>query len=1188
MLPDDALLAAHPAVQALIDAGVPREEVLAGLRGSRNSRARISNDSDSDSDSEDEDEVSVVALTRSASIQGALPPGWEERFDPGSGRKFYIHHETRSTTWTRPKPVGAPNYPALTPRGEQRLAWDLNELSTGPSTGPVAPMGVSAQVSSVAAPVAATSTTAPSQSPRGAFSRMFGRKPKPPSAASGPVHSGSAAARLGAGPIGLLATLHSAESPMNARLDALRALERDAHSARPVGATGPSSASAPTDEDAVTLINQIIEVLGSTDESVLQAALCRSIWSLSDTEAARSAFADGGGLLYVGALLASPSTEVQQEAALLLLAATTTASACEQLAAADGVAALLGMLSKDGEIHNTALQLLVSMCTHGAAPALASAGSAVPLTAELVRAAAIAKGWGGNTADGCRDARLSLTCLSAMGACGASQLEAVRLAVRSAGALPSLVALLGTDRGGIDAAAMGLLAQLELSDAPAAAELANTGGIALLCESLGGSATESSRAQAAQTLATLSASAVSAVAIAQASTAIDNLFSMIASHDAPARSAALITLANMCALGALPVGSLRSEAALAALATMASDNPPASADHTQRAAAVALIAQAAQDASSRAQLAERGVPALLAVAIAAPDASASGSDVDDTVGAALSWGRDGAVRRNATMALAHFAADDSLRKDLVAWGALAPLATQLTPSTQPDARTRAMALSALANFSFVDADALVEAGLPSRLGPLLFEADTSTLAMALTALTNLTHAGTPAAALASAPLLSAGTHLAVHALLVHADAAVRAQALAVFVQMCNGPELAAALAEAGAIKTLVRLVADAEPPAAAPLATTLRTMTVASEAARREALAANGVAALSGALLGCPDLDGRRALALALSTLLDGDWSAAYDAAGWPAILAVLHIASAPPPEPSHSLTTLHLEAARGASALLASKSASRAALNADTSALRFLTHCLTTLVAQPGMVEAEALLVTGASHALVGALTSGHDELIHESTHQLLSLVRIPALIVPLAAAGAAPAIVGVLGTAEPSAAGFLGKALGTMIAEFENVRSATLDAGGVAALSHALLALHEAPDSGGQHTDGKLAVALTLAELVRGDFGAVAAAGGWRALLATLATAAATASPAMRQLADAATHPLLDALPPFSHSATAPPHGRPTDKKATADRLPPAAQYRLDDDEQASAQAVSRAGAKKSTLAGGTYELD
>ena len=131
------------------------------------------------------------------------------------------------------------------------------------------------------------------------------------------------------------------------------------------------------------------------------------------------------------------------------------------------------------------------------------------------------------------------------------------------------------------------------------------------------------------------------------------------------------------------------------------------------------------------------------------------------------WSSPSAIGRNATMALAHFAADDNLRTQIGTWGALAPLASQLTPAAQPDARTRAMALSALANFSYIDAASLVAAGLPSRLGPLLFETDIATLGMALTALINL--ASTPAA---TEPLLSAGTPLAVLTLLNHAEPSI--------------------------------------------------------------------------------------------------------------------------------------------------------------------------------------------------------------------------------------------------------------------------------------------------------------------------------------------------------------------------------------------------------------------------------
>ena len=90
---DDALLAANPAAQSLIDAGVPREEVLAGLRGRR---------SHADPDMEPFPEI-----TRSTSIQGALPPGWEERFDPASGRTYYVNAATGASQWEPPPGMGS-------------------------------------------------------------------------------------------------------------------------------------------------------------------------------------------------------------------------------------------------------------------------------------------------------------------------------------------------------------------------------------------------------------------------------------------------------------------------------------------------------------------------------------------------------------------------------------------------------------------------------------------------------------------------------------------------------------------------------------------------------------------------------------------------------------------------------------------------------------------------------------------------------------------------------------------------------------------------------------------------------------------------------------------------------------------------------------------------------------------------
>ena len=76
-------------------------------------------------------------------------------------------------------------------------------------------------------------------------------------------------------------------------------------------------------------------------------------------------------------------------------------------------------------------------------------------------------------------------------------------------------------------------------------------------------------------------------------------------------------------------------------------------------------------------------------------------------------------------------------------GALPPLCVQLSAALQSDGRSRAAALSAIANVSFVDSPALVSAGAAPRLCEVLFETDAALLRMALTTLFNLLMAPPP-------------------------------------------------------------------------------------------------------------------------------------------------------------------------------------------------------------------------------------------------------------------------------------------------------------------------------------------------------------------------------------------------------------------------------------------------------------
>jgi hypothetical protein len=113
-LTDDELLASNPDAAGLIAAGVPRAEVLQALR--------------TDSSRTEEPVHVVQPIARMASIQrgsAPLPPGWEERFEPGTGRKYYFNSITRMNSYTRPRNQEAPPLNAeATPR-----SWDLNEIA---------------------------------------------------------------------------------------------------------------------------------------------------------------------------------------------------------------------------------------------------------------------------------------------------------------------------------------------------------------------------------------------------------------------------------------------------------------------------------------------------------------------------------------------------------------------------------------------------------------------------------------------------------------------------------------------------------------------------------------------------------------------------------------------------------------------------------------------------------------------------------------------------------------------------------------------------------------------------------------------------------------------------------------------------------------------------------------------------
>ena len=102
----DAELLRGPTAKRLLSAGVPREEVLANLRATSSPQPH-----DALPTPQAPSGGPPAILTRQAShlsedALAPLPEGWEERFDPSTGRHFYVDFVHQTTSWTRPLPSG--------------------------------------------------------------------------------------------------------------------------------------------------------------------------------------------------------------------------------------------------------------------------------------------------------------------------------------------------------------------------------------------------------------------------------------------------------------------------------------------------------------------------------------------------------------------------------------------------------------------------------------------------------------------------------------------------------------------------------------------------------------------------------------------------------------------------------------------------------------------------------------------------------------------------------------------------------------------------------------------------------------------------------------------------------------------------------------------------------------------------
>ena len=182
-----------PMAQQLLSAGVPRDEVLANLRATASAAAGSGATYTAPMTEERE-----PVIVRAPSAKDPLPTGWEERFDPSSGRMFYIDMINQTTSWTRPAPEGMTLRQSVSGLNESMLSsWQLDTVDNTISYPALAPLATIATTSSAAAPTTqsivepgtpeASAAVSPSTD-TGFFGKLFGQKakPKPKSTAEAP------------------------------------------------------------------------------------------------------------------------------------------------------------------------------------------------------------------------------------------------------------------------------------------------------------------------------------------------------------------------------------------------------------------------------------------------------------------------------------------------------------------------------------------------------------------------------------------------------------------------------------------------------------------------------------------------------------------------------------------------------------------------------------------------------------------------------------------------------------------------------------------------------------------------------------------------------------------------------------------------------------------------------------------
>ena len=563
-MPTNEELLRSSMAQNMLSAGVPMEEVLAGLQQSMASASIASAGNAS---------APAIPTLPTRQLSGAvayptlapLPEGWEERFDPASGRKFYVDYKNKTTSWTRPQAMGSTSprqsfsntnwslpdvsadavggqpfaYPTLTPRAggsDTAASAAARESEEGVAAVAAAEAAeaaaAAADASDAAAAVAAADAADAAEAKKqgGFFGKMFGKKKeKERPNATPPAAAPPAPAPVPTTVDGCVQALAGSGDAAQKRAAAEKLRELCA------------SSTAELAEGDRPLV--LVEALGGAADPPMQATLCMLLAQLAGGAAdgaLAGRLADGGALFYLASLLASPSAEVAQEATLLLTAmcATSEAVRTQLVDVANGLPPLLALLSNASPpLPSLVLALLDSLVAAGAARALRDAGAAEPLARSLVAAASEAKGWGGGGATGEGEARAA-TLLGILDAMANVDVQAVQDGMRAASATPSLVALLGAADEGLRGKASGMLNRLVPADGAGSGEMVASGGLVMLCDALANGTSEANRKQALQTVAKLSSSAQNAVAIAENAGTVGALHHFLGDADGAAAGGA--------------------------------------------------------------------------------------------------------------------------------------------------------------------------------------------------------------------------------------------------------------------------------------------------------------------------------------------------------------------------------------------------------------------------------------------------------------------------------------------------------------------------------------------------------------------------------------------------------------------------------------------------------------------------